>query len=105
MPGRRLHAHPGESLLLYRPENTLREVLEGVAIRILVKVVTDKQIEKLNEINRQIELACENNDVKIYQNADLQLHLLIIEFSGLKRCINYLRILYCKVVCSFSKDQ
>jgi len=60
----------------------LREVLEGLAARRAARLITDPQIDQLNEFFRQFNPSADISDVKAYSKEDRSFHNFIVDVAA-----------------------
>jgi len=66
----------------------IRSVLDGLAARLIVKVINEEEIEELEKCIEHMEYYYNKNDALAFIKMDAEFHELIYEICGSKRLIN-----------------
>ena len=70
----------------------IREILEAEAVTIAVSKMTSKDIERLEEAERDVEAAAEIADLVAMTSANQRFHFALIEACGLPRLVRLIRL-------------
>lgn len=60
----------------------VREMIEAAAVREVALHASDEQIARLRELVDVLSIACEKNDIELYQDVDIEFHRSLVRFVG-----------------------
>lgn len=100
----------GEGQVVYRPRRgyavaelsmddlvevyRLREILEAEAVRVAVDRITDDDLDRLRDAERDVENAGRHTDVLAMSEANRRFHFTLIDAAGMPRLTRILRLLW-----------
>jgi DNA-binding GntR family transcriptional regulator len=72
----------------------LRDLLEEEAVRVAIPKLTQEDIDRITEAQRDVEQAAETSDVSAMATANRRFHLAILQACGMTRLNRFIRILW-----------